>query len=267
MLALLSSLVAALALGAPSAPATPVETLELACPLDASQDPITEHKLVWKLKAGGVDVGTRSATIKIIPTEGTTERIIESFTDVRGKIGPVDISYQQRLTAFAADEPASFQSVIRENGAAREIQGRWGGNGWTIVIVDGRRVRSWEAPVQRIQMSTADLMDPLSRVPLSRYTKASVLATETGDVWEGAVTPLEPATLRIGDRDVDVSGVAWESPEGRVVFWYDADGWLVKYQTRVLGILVEGTLTTAPPRGADAFSSFIAPNVVGEQDL
>lgn len=261
MLALLLSL--AVAATAPSDATIPVSLPE--CPLETPA--ITEHKLVWKLRAGGMDVGTRSATIKLIDANGTTERIIESFTDVRGKVGPVDLSYQQRLTAFAADEPAAFQSVIRENGVAREIQGRWGGNGWTIVIVDGKRVRSWEAPVQRIQMSTADLMDPLSRVPLFRYTKANVLSTETGDVWEGTIEPLEPAMLRIGDQDVSVSGVAWESPEGRVVFWYDVEGWLVKYQTRVLGVLVEGTLTAAPPRGADAFDSLIAPAVVGEQDL
>ena len=54
--------------------------------------------LTWEIRAGGAVIGSRTATIKYQPTNGDIHRIIESWTDIRGRVGPVDEDFQQRLT-------------------------------------------------------------------------------------------------------------------------------------------------------------------------
>jgi len=209
--------------------------------------------LTWEIRAGGAVIGSRTATIKYQPTNGDIHRIIESWTDIRGRVGPVDVDFQQRLTLFASAGPSSFHAVIDEDSIPREVQARRSAGGWTVSVADKRRVRTWTAPDHQIQLSTADLLDPLTRVPLASFENARILSAETGDLWEGAVESMGESTITIDGARVPVNGVAWSSPEGRNQFWFSSEGFLVRYQIRVIGFVVEGTLVDPPPRGADEF--------------
>lgn len=220
---------------------------------DSSRADAPTRQLVYDIAVAGRPVGTRTATITTDSRGGADERVIESFTDIDGMVGPVRFSYKQRLTAFAGEGPASFHAVISENGDAREVQGQWSPAGWTVTLVGGGRARTWQAPPHRIDISTIDLVDPGNRRPLPRFDSVRVLSTETGDVWEGDVEPLGPSEVEIGGRKVPVDGVSWLSPEGRVSFYYDAEGWLVRYETRIMGIKVSSTLRQPPPPGPDEF--------------
>jgi hypothetical protein len=213
----------------------------------------TQHDLEWQIRAAGIPVGQRTATIKFSAHDGSVSRIIESQTDVRGMIGPNEVSWQQRLTLFADDAPGSFHAVINEAGSPLEVQGRHHASGWTVSIVDRKRSRTWDAPHQRIDLSTADLLDPLSRAPLSSYESVHMLSAETGEVWEGPIESIGRATLSIDDEAVEVDGFAWTSPEGRNEFWFSSEGYLVKYVVRMYGLPIEGLLVDPPPPGADDF--------------
>lgn len=211
-------------------------------------------RVTWDLSLDGVRAGTRTATITTERTGDTTGRTISANTRIDVAIGPVRLVWRQRLNSFGDRVPASFQSVLDENGTAREVQVRWSAEGWTITQVERSGVRTDLAAPNRVDLSTVDLIDPGSRWRLDRYTSARILSAETGDIWEGPVEPLGTGSITVAGAPVAVTGWAWTSPEGRSEFWYSEDGWLVKYEMKLLGHTLEAVLHDAPPQGPDAFA-------------
>ncbi len=210
-----------------------------------------QQVLTWNLTLEGQDLGQRTTTVKYLPVDGGMKRVLESWTELQGKLGPVPMAYQERLTAHAGVEPASFFAVQETNGKPKEVQAQRVALGWKVSISDGGRTRTYDIPASRIDLSTADLFDPASRVPLSRFAEVRVLSAETGTILEGTVEPLGPSTLTVDGEEVDVQGWGFTHPEGRGEFWYTADGFLVRYDMAVLGYTVRGQLTEPPPRGMD----------------
>ncbi|MEZ4321508.1 MAG: DUF6134 family protein [Myxococcota bacterium] len=215
-----------------------------------------ESSLTWELSAGGTPLGTRTVTVKILPGDHGTHRVVEAFTELSGNIGPIGIQFRQRLTAHAeGTAPASFHSVMDEGGRASEIQGRWTPSGWVVSTNLAGRSRSADYPPSRIDLSTADLMDPESRVALANQGETvRILSDITGEVQTGPLEKLGPSEVKIAGTPIPVEGYAWTSPEGRSVFYYSAEGYLVKYQTHVMGVGMQGVLKSAPPGGIDDFA-------------
>ena len=214
----------------------------------------TQQSLTWDLMVQGRPVGTRKVTIKYVSEGVATRRILEAFTDIDGQLGPIRARYRQRMTAHVAPgEPASFHSVVEENGRLMEIQGRWTPSVWMVTTTADRRSRSVDYPLDAVNLSTADLMDPYSQVSLDRLSNARVLSAESGDVFQGPVVSLGVEELSIAGTPVQVSGYQWTSPQGASSFWYSTDGFLVKYQTQVLGVTLDAVLHAPPPGGSDDF--------------
>jgi hypothetical protein len=211
-----------------------------------------EQKLVWELSVKGQAVGTRELTVRTIGDDGS--RILESFTDLSGQVGPMRVRWRQRLTAHAtAREPASFTSVVDQNGTALEIQGRWTPDTWYVTTTTNGRARTTEMPLSRIDFSTADLLDPQTRFPLSHYDSAMILSSEAGEVLTGPIEKLGVSEVVVAGTPVQVTGYAWTSTKGRSEFLYSADGFLVKYRTQLFGIDLEAVLRDPPPGGSDDF--------------
>lgn len=213
-----------------------------------------EPELTWSLSIRDQPVGTRTAKLKIQPGDHGTHRILESYTSIDGHLGPVGITFKQRMTAHAqGGDPASFHSVVEQNGDGSEIQGRYTPSGWVVSTNIGGRLRSADYPPGRIDLSTADLMDPESRVTLGRTGAVRLLFSETGEVLEGRVEKLPASTLTIDGQAVDVQGYSWASPEGTSRFWFSSEGYLVRYELQLLGVPITGELTEPPPAGIDDF--------------
>ncbi|MCB9694659.1 MAG: hypothetical protein H6736_22845 [Alphaproteobacteria bacterium] len=220
-------------------------------------------ELTWALSLDGRPVGTRTVTVKVVPGENGTRRIMESYTSVAGAVGPVKVTFKQRMTAHAeGGDPASFHSVVEQGGQASEIQGRFTPGGWTVSTNINGRVRTAEFAPAQIDLSTADLLDPESRVGLSRAGGVSLLSAETGEVLEGTVSRLDATEITIAGTPVSVQGYAWASPEGTSKFWFSPEGYLVRYQVQTFGVPIEGVLTAPPPAGIDDF-----PVRVGSADV
>jgi hypothetical protein len=216
--------------------------------------PSSEPELTWQISAGGANLGTRTVKVKTLPGDQGSRRVIESWTQLDGMVGPIRVAWRQRLTAHAdGTSPASFHSVIDDNGAASEIQGRWTPSGWVVTSNVGGRVRSVDHPVGGIDLSTADLMDPERRVGMGSKERVRLLTDITGEVLEGPTQRLGASEVTIAGTAVPVDGVAWTSPEGRSEFWFSAEGWLVKYETQAMGLTLKGVLTAPPPGGIDDF--------------
>ena len=179
----------------------------------------------------------------------------------------VPFRYKQRMTIFGSDGPASFHAVIEEQGKPHEVQARRGGGGWTVTTADRHGVRTAQAAPDRIDLSTADLVDPGSRWTLGRFQQVRVLSAESGDIWPGEVTALPAETLDIDGVQIPIRGWRWDSPAGKHTFWYDAEGWLVRYETRVMGVVVEGLLDDPPPKGPDVFAVPVGRVSVEQIDL
>ena len=212
-----------------------------------------EHKLSWDISVNGQPIGSRNLTVKFVPSGGEMLRIMESWTEIEGLVGPVELRYRQRLTAHASNEPASFHTVIDQNGSPSEVQGRYTVNGWWVTVADAGRSRTVDVDVNRIDLSTVDLFDPESRVALSRYEKIRLLSSETGDVWEGAVRDLGASEVRVEGQTIPVQGYAWDGPQGTSKFYYSDEGYLVQYHMKMSGFGVEGLLAKQPPGGIDEF--------------
>ena len=158
-----------------------------------------EHKLSWEISVSGQRIGQRDITIKYVPGEDVgRRRILESWTEIDGNAGPMRLVYRQRMTAHATErEPASFHSVMEQNGVPVEVQARWTPSAWWVTTNSAGRQRTVDVPVNRIDISTADLFDPDTRFPLARFEQVRILSAETG------------ATL-VGDvKDLGSRSVAW----------------------------------------------------------
>ena len=213
-----------------------------------------EHALTWDITVQGQPVGQRSLTVKY--AEGTIgmRRIMESWTDLDGQIGPIRVRYRQRMTAHAdSREPASFQSVIDENGAMREVQGRWTPSAWIVSVNADGHVRTVEMPLNRIDISTGDLIDPGTSLTLNHFAEVRILSAETGEVAAGPISELGISDLTIAGEQVQVTGYAWDNPQGRSIFYYSPDGFLVRYESQLLGVPMIATLSNPPPGGVDDF--------------
>lgn len=222
-----------------------------------------EPELTWSLSVNGKPVGTRTVKVRIVPGDHGTRRIMESYTSVSGSVGPVAIDFRQRMTAHAeGGDPASFHSVVDANGDASEIQGRFSPAGWTVTTNIGGRLRTSDFSPGRIDLSTADLLDPESRISLARAGSIRLLSAETGEVLEGSVTRLGGKEIRIAKTPVAVEGFAWASPEGTSSFWFSPEGYLVQYEILNFGVPIAGVLTAPPPAGIDDFPVRVQPPAV-----
>ncbi|MEM6925366.1 MAG: DUF6134 family protein [Myxococcota bacterium] len=212
------------------------------------------HQLEWRLSVDGQPIGTRTLTVRYLEGEAGTNRILESYTDIDGKVGPVTVRFRQRLTAHVdAREPAAFHSVVDNNGSKLEVQGRWTPTNWVVTTTANGRSRTTRFELPRVNLSTADLLDPYTRLPLSHFSQVRVLSTESGEVALGEVEKLGVSKWSAGGREVQVSGYAWTSPQGRSEYFYSADGFLVKYQTQLLGATIDAQLSGSVPEGIDDF--------------
>jgi len=221
--------------------------------LGLSTPALAGDKLTWSISVGGKAVGERTVEVVEAGRPGREVRVIDLRTTIDGSLVGQPLQYKQRVDGVAGRTPASFHAVIEEAGEPRELQAQYSAAGWTITTIDRRDTRTYDADASRILMSTVDLFDPGSRYAIGRFDTLSMLSAETGDVWSGEVESLGHGTVAIGDEKVGVDGWAWKSPEGRHEFWFDAQGIMVKYATRILGFKVEGVLTSPPPPGPDDF--------------
>jgi hypothetical protein len=213
-----------------------------------------DSQLVWTLSVKGQVVGSRQLTVKYLEADGGTSRALESYTDIDGTIGPLKVHWRQRLSAHIdAREPASFTSVVDQNGQVVEVQGRWTPSKWAITTTANGRSRASDLPLNRVDLSTADLMDPYTLLPLAHYSTAKILSAETGEVLEGPVENLGVSEIKVKGAPIQVTGYAWTSSQGRSEFYYSADGYLVKYKTQLLGVDLEAVLAEPPPGGVDDF--------------
>jgi len=229
-----------------------------------------EHALVWDLSVQGQKVGTRELTVKYVRDEGAVgfRRVIESWTQINGAVGPMRVTYRQRMTAHATGrEPASFHSVIDQNGSALEVQARWSPSSWWVTTSTSGRSRTIDMPLNRIDISTADLMDPDTRYPLTHYDELRLLSAETGEVLSGPLEQLGTSNLTIGGRSTQVHGYVWTSPQGKSEFYYSADGFLVRYEIQLLGITMTAVLNHAPPGGVDDFPVRVGAPAIEEINL
>ena len=213
-----------------------------------------EHKLSWELSVDGQRIGQRDVTVKYVQGDVSMRRIIESWTEIDGAVGPIRVVYRQRMTAHTTErEPASFHSVIEQNGVPMEVQARYSPSAWWVTTNQGGRARTVDMPLNRIDISTADLMDPDTRYPLNRFDKVRILSAETGEVLVGPVEDLGMKDIQAGKHTVQAHGYGWNAPMGKSTFWFSSEGFLVAYDMTVLGIQIDAKLMHEPPAGVDDF--------------
>ncbi len=208
--------------------------------------------LSWDVTYQGKAIGTRTVTVKYVPEEHGTRRILESETALDGKAAGLPYTFRQRFTATASGRaPASFSSVVDDNGDGREVQGRMVGGTWLVTVVEQGRSKTWEVDGGAIHMSTIDLFDPESFVPIGKFASVKMLAAETGDIWEQPVQRLGLDEVVIGGQKIPVEAWAVDPPQGRSTFWYTTDGVLARYEYRWMGRIVRAQLSAPPPPGID----------------
>lgn len=213
-----------------------------------------QHDLSWDLQVAGKDAGKRDISVKYVNTGDGMRRILESWTEVEGQVGPIQVVFRQRMTAHTATRtPGSFHSVTEANGVPGEVQARWTPAAWWVTTNVNGHARTLDMPTDRIDISTADLMDPSTSFPLGRYDKVRILSAETGEIYVGDVGDLGNKDIVIDGKKIRCQGWSWDAPVGKSEFWFNADGFLVTYTMHVAGVEVTGTLADPPPPGVDDF--------------
>lgn len=214
----------------------------------------TEQHFTWNVALDGKPIGQRTMTVKYLTTaSGDERRVLEVWTELDATVLGLDYRFRERLTAHVGSEVAAFHASQDLAGDITEVQARRGALQWTVTVNRNGAETTREYPTGSIDLSTADLLDPDSRVPLSRYPEAKVLSAEGGDLWAGTVTRLGPSELVVAGEKVAVEGYTFtpSSGPGSLTSYYTADGYLVQYQLQVLGKELVGTLDAPPPVSAD----------------
>ncbi len=209
-----------------------------------------EERMVWSLSLGGQVVGERTAVFRDV-ADGVRTAEVVTRVDTTG--GPVGFRWESRLVGSAQNEPMGFHAEIRQDGRGREVSGRRVSDGWLVATGPWRKAKEQLLALDAVHLSTVDLIDPGAERWLGAFSSVRVLSAETGDVFEGTVQRIGTRTLDVAGRAVAVEGYVWTSPEGRLEFWYDADGHLVLGSTMVFGFRIEARLTSAVPAGPDTF--------------
>ncbi len=211
--------------------------------------------LTWTLSHEGASLGTRTLTVRFLGSESESNRVIEAFTELQGQIGETELAFRHRLTAHVdAREPAAFNSVVEDDGVQLEVQGRWTPSHWVVTTTARGRSRAVDRPLASVDFSTADLLDPWTRLPLAHFDEAKILSAVSGEVLAGPVERLGVRELTFGGKAIWASGYAWTSPEGRAEYYYSPDGFLVLFRVPMFGYQIVGTLRGRPPAGADDFA-------------
>lgn len=210
------------------------------------------QNLSWQVTLDGTPIGKRDVMVKWVDEEdGEARRILEVWTELDASVLGLNYALRQRIAATATYGPAAFDAVTRLQSNTMEVQGRVDGHTWLLSVAQNGKEWHRDLPRPNIDMSTVDLVDPDTRVPFEGLTVAHILAAETGDVLEGTVAPLPAKTIAVAGTDVPVTGYVWTPDEGQMRFWYSSEGYLVRYETEIMGKWIVGTLTAPPPKRAD----------------
>lgn len=214
--------------------------------------PPLEQKLSWAITLDGQPIGKRDLTLKFAYEEdGLSRRFMEVWTELDATVFGLDYSVRQRITGQATRGPAAFAAVTKFQEDTTEVQGRLEGTEWMLSVATNGREWHKDLPRNSIDLSTIDFMDPESRVGFETKSVARVLASETGDILEGEVKAIGKGEIEVAGKPVPVAGFAWTPDEGEMRLWFSGEGYLVRYETNVMGRWIVGTLTTPPPRGID----------------
>lgn len=217
----------------------------------AFAEDIVQH-LSWQVALDGTSIGKRDVTVRwVAEDDGDIRRILEVWTELDASVLGLDYSLRQRIAATAVRGPASFDAVTRLQSDTMDVQGRVDGTDWMLSIAQNGHEWHKDLPRPLIDMSTVDLVDPDTRVPFAGLTVAHILAAETGDVLEGAVASLPSKQIAIAGESVPVVGWSWTPDQGEMRFWYSPEGYLVRYETEIMGRWIVGTLIAPPPKGTD----------------
>lgn len=217
----------------------------------AAGEPPTQE-FVWEISFMGQRIGERTLEVTYRRAEQGLERVIESTTTIDATEAQFDHEYQMQVAARVYETPASFNTSVNDDGDTWGNELRWGNNGLYLNRIDARGVAEEEQlPATAADLSTIDLFDPLSKVPLTRFESVTVLDAETGETWRSKVRRLGPSEVEIADAELLVEGVVVHPPQGRMAFWYTAEGIPVRYEYYVEGRLFEAKLTELPPPGVD----------------
>lgn len=211
-----------------------------------------EQHLTWTVALDGTPIGKRELTLKYAyEDDGTARRFFEVWSELDANVLGLQYAVRQRIAGQALRGPAAFSAVTKIQDDTVEVQGRVDGAQWFLMVATNGREWTKDLPRTSVDLSTVDLMDPVSRVGLDGLTVARVLAAETGDILEGDVKPAGTQVIHVGTVDIPVTGYTWTPDEGAMRFWYSPDGYLVRYETEVMGRWIVGTLTAPPPKGTD----------------
>jgi hypothetical protein len=226
-----------------------------------------EQSLTWDVQVDGVPSGVHTLTVKYVSSpDGSLRRILESYTEVVS-IENSPVAIKRRMTGHAGLSPATFTSVVNDNGVAREVQATNDDEGWRINLTTEGKSTNYELTGSRIDMSTLDLFDPVTAVPIGRYHRAKILSVDDGDILEGEVVRMGNSTLIIDGEKVLVDEFIWTAPQDKWSFFYTPDGFLVRYEHNIGTAKVVGELRDPPPQGLDEAPVSRTPPAIEEADL
>jgi hypothetical protein len=206
----------------------------------------------WDITFLGQPIGEHTLDVSYDQTEEGLERVFRSTTHIDAR--PVDFEYlhDSVVAARAGGGPASFNATVTINGATSASELRWDHNGLFLSQIDARgRATTRTLPTDAVDLSTADLFDPLSKVPLTRFDSVTVISAETGDLWSSRVRRLGPSEVAVEGTGMLVEGVVLHPPEGRTALFYNTVGVPLRYEYYVEGRLFEAVLRHLPPPGID----------------
>ena len=205
-----------------------------------------EQTLRYELSLDGQKVGSREVKLRYLPPDpelgGFETRVIESV-----------------LTLDAAHGGSSFTCAVKENGVAREVQGRRNRDlTWTVTTVTAQGAVSKELRSSEAALSSLDLLDPTSHLRLLDGPDAAVLIAESGDALRGPVSDLGEGTVSAGGQLLSAHRYAWGPTAARSTFAYGQDGLLLAYEMAFAGHTLRATLA-APPTPRDFGDVLVVP--------
>ncbi|MEC8380515.1 MAG: hypothetical protein VXZ96_09365 [Myxococcota bacterium] len=208
------------------------------------------QELSYTIRLNGKKVGERTVVIRYTaPSEFQPQggKTIESWTEIDATIAGMPQKYRNRVTAQLSPTSHQFVSVIGLNDDSLELQGRRLSSGrWMVseITTDGLQ-RSEYRPSELTNVSLS-LFDPEQMASWWNGREQGIFLTEAGERWVGQWSEGTEVDINRNGETVIGNRYVFKGDKGDLVAIWDSNGNLLDWESKIMGVKVEGHITRFP---------------------
>ena len=208
------------------------------------------QELSYTIRLNGKKVGERNVMIRYTPPsefQPQGGRTIESWTEAEISIAGQVQRYRNRATAEISASSYQFVSAIGLNEDLLELQGRRLSSGrWFVSEISSEGLQKSEYRPSELHNVSVAFFDPEQQGSWLTGRQQGILHTEAGEIWLGTWSEGSEVSINRNGETVTAMSYTFQSDKGNLVAVWDSNGILLRWESVILGVSVEGEIDKLP---------------------